>query len=177
MRFGRMMRAAACGAAAGAAVLAVGLAGAPGAAAADPGKANMVDLSVSPTGGAGGSAPAAGADALTFSIHNAGPGDAAGPVEVDAVLVNTGAAGTGLPAGCAALGGSDTSGAPVVRCVLADPVSADGDADVSIPLAGSGSGGPEAWPGMLAMVHVSPARGSADVDTNPLNNNAMFTIG
>jgi hypothetical protein len=170
MRYRHLTRTAACAAGAATAV-AFGLVGLPGAAAADPGQVNRVDLSIQ-QGGGGSTAPAAGASALAFSVHNAGPGDAAGPVEVDVVLVHTAAAEQGLPDGCATLSGSADQDASVVHCVLADKVPAKGAADVSIPLAGSSSFA--TGPTGLAMVHVWPAPGSSDVETNPLDNEAVL---
>src|SRR3954467_15432972 len=118
----RAILAALCGTAAAVAALGAGPGGAvpQSAQSAQAGQSAQVDLSVQTSGGSG--APAAGAP-LTFSIHNKGPDDAAGPIELDVVLVSAGAAGTGLPDGCAGLGGSADTGAPVVHCQLASAIT------------------------------------------------------
>jgi hypothetical protein len=174
-----------CGAAA--AVSALGAAPG-GGAAPQAGQSAQVDLSVQTSGGTG--TPAAGAP-LTFSIHNKGPDDAAGPVELDIVLVSAGATGAGLPDGCTALGGTADTGAPVVHCRLAAAVTANGGEDISIPLAAAGQGqgqgqsqsqsradrADQTGQPAEAMVHVSPTPESGDVETNPRDNSRTIPLG
>lgn len=141
-------------------MLALGLTGASGAAA-DSTQANLVDLSLQRS-----TPPPVGGGVLMFGVLNAGPDNAAAPIQLDLLLIHTRAATVGLPDGCGTLGGSPTRGAPLVHCMLDDTIPAGGAVDVSIPLAGSGSG--------LALVHVWPGARSGDVETNPLNNQAVF---
>jgi hypothetical protein len=175
----RAILAALCGAAA--AVSALGAAPR-GGTAPQAGQSAQVDLSVQTSGGTG--TPAAGAP-LTFSIHNKGPDDAAGPVELDIVLVSAGATGAGLPDGCTALGGTADTGAPVVHCQLAAAVTANGGEDISIPLAAAGQGQGQSRADRAdqtgqpaeAMVHVSPTPESGDVETNPRDNSKTIPLG